>query len=95
MQLNIPVLADYEMIRRKRQARIDYNATRENAKRRSKDYVIGDEVLILNDKARKLDQRAIGPFTIQQVHANRTVTITRTPDVYERINIRRFKPFYR
>ena len=84
-----------EMIRRKRQARIDYNADRENAKRKSKDYVIGDEVLIINEKARKLDERAIGPFTVQQVHANGTVTITRTPDVYERLNIRRLKPYQR
>ena len=31
MQINIPILADYEMIRQRQQARIDYNADQENA----------------------------------------------------------------
>ena len=39
--------------------------------------------------------RAVGPFTIEQVHANGTVTIMRRPNVYERINIRRIIPYTR
>ena len=93
MQLNIPILADYEMIRQRRQARIDYNATRENAKQRFKDYNVGDEVLILKEDPTKMEDRAIGPFTVQQVHTNGTVTILRNAGVYERINVRRLKPY--
>ena len=95
MLLNIPILANYEMIRRKRQARIAYNVDRENAKRTRKDYVAGDEVLILSENPRKLDPRAVGPFVIQQVHTNGTVTILRNENVYERINVRRIKPYNR
>ena len=95
MQLNIPVIADMEMIRRRRQARIDHNNDRENAKRLRKDYNVGDEILIIKERPGKLEARAIGPFQIQQTHTNGTVTIMRTPGVYERINIRRIKPFIR
>jgi hypothetical protein len=41
----------------------------------------------------KLEDKAIGPFTIHQVHVNGTVTIQRTPYVRERINIRRIRPY--
>ena len=95
MQLNIPILADYEMIRQKRQARIDYNAKRENARRRFRDYTVGDEVMILVDRPGKLDERAHGPYTVQQTHTNGTVTILRNAGVYERINVRRIKPYRR
>ena len=93
MQLNIPIIADYEMIRQRRQARIDYNAERKNAKRQFRDYSPGDEVLIRKEDPHKMEDRAIGPFTVHQVHTNGTITIMRTPGVYERINVRRVKPY--
>jgi hypothetical protein len=43
----------------------------------------------------KLDHRAVGPYTITQVHANGTLTIEISPCVVERINIRRVKPYRR
>ena len=95
MQVNIPIIANYEMIRNRRQARIDYNADRENAKRKFKDYTAGDEVLILADNPGKLDDRAHGPYVVQQAHTNGTVTILRNAGVYERINVRRLKPYKR
>ena len=95
MQLNIPIHADYEMIRQRRQARVDYNADRENTKRRFKDYWAGDEVMILADNPGKLDKRAHGPYVVQQVHTNGTFTILCNAGVYERINIRRIKPYRR
>ena len=93
MQLNIPILADYEMIRAKRQARINYNAEQEQAKRLTKDYTVGDQVLIITDDTTKLEDRAHGPYTIQQVHTSGTVMILCTPTVYKRINIRHIKPY--
>ena len=95
MQINIPILADYEMIRQRRQARIDYNADRENAKRCFKDYTAGEEVMILVQDPGKLEERAHGPYVIQQVHTNGTLIILRTPGVYERINVRHVKPYHR
>ena len=41
----------------------------------------------------KLDPRFIGPFVIQVVHANGTLTIARTEHVSERINLRRVRPY--
>ena len=36
---------------------------------------------------------ATGPHVIQQTHINGTVTIERRPGVYERVNIRRIRPY--
>jgi hypothetical protein len=95
MQLNIPVVANYEMIRNRRQARIDYNLERENRRRRFKDYNVGDEVLLIKDRPDKLETKTEGPFTVQQIHVNGTITILRREGVYERVNIRRVKPYNR
>ena len=38
-------------------------------------------------------QNGLGPFVIVSVHVNGTVVIQRQPNVEERINIRRLKPF--
>jgi hypothetical protein len=42
-----------------------------------------------------LEEGAIGPFVIQQVHVNGTLTILCTDDVYERIDIRQVNPYHR
>ena len=93
MVLPIPLIANYENFRARRQARIDENSCKENLRRRFKDYTAGDEILILSYKPNKLEPRATGPFVITQVHANGTVTIQRNDHVYQRINIRRVKPY--
>jgi hypothetical protein len=94
MQLNIPIIADMEMIQAKKQARINYNAEQSNLKRCFKDYQVGDQVFVLKDAGRKLDSTVEpGPScVIQQVHANGTITIQRNEGIYEQINIRRIKP---
>ena len=51
--------------------------------------------MILLENPAKLDARAEGPFIIEQVHTNGTVSITRAPNIVERINVRRLKPYYR
>jgi transposase InsO family protein len=96
MFLDIPLLADLETIRNKRQVLIDENLRRQNLKRRSFDYQVGQQVLILNSDIHpaKLDPTSVeGPFPIVQVHTNGTVTIQRSAVVTERINIRRLRPF--
>ena len=93
MILPIPILADLAQIRERRQALIDQNAVRENQRRRFVDYAIGDQVLKLADANRKLDPRALGPFTVTTVHTNGNLTIELENNLYERINIRRVKPF--
>jgi transposase InsO family protein len=89
----IPLLINYNRLREKRQVQIDENNRRANLKRRFMDYQPGQQVLVLKHNPGKLEDRAIGPFTIHQVHVNGTVTIQRTQYVRERINIRRIRPY--
>ena len=95
MLLPIPIIADYNTIRERRQAVIDDNARRENLRRRTRDYHVGDEVLLILKNPDTLQERAIGPYTIEEVHVNGTVTVPRTANVLEWFNIRRLKPYNR
>ena len=95
MFINIPYVADILTISRSRQALIDSRLLKENAKRISHDYCIGESVmkksiLSLSDK---LLPSFTGPYIIEQVHTNGTCTIRLTPNQTERINIRRLKPY--
>jgi len=93
MLLPIPILTDFNLIRQRRQAVIDENNRRANLRRRFHDYHIGDNILILTYDPTKLEDRAKGPYPITEVHVNGTVTIERAPGVFERINIRRIRPY--
>ena len=95
MLLDIPFVADLMLLRDKRQALIDYSLRRENNRRRSHDYAIGDLVLELIPKEKQATLGLVtkGPFCVVQVHTNGTLTIERSPNVIERVNIRNFRPF--
>ena len=92
--LPVPIAADYNLIRERRQAVIDDNNRRANLRRRFHDYSVDDQVLLILPKTSKLREKTSGPFRITQVHINGTVTIERLPNVYERVNVRRLKPFF-
>ena len=94
MFLNIPLIANLQTIRDRRQILIDENLRRQNLKRRSFDYAVGQRVLVKVPMPGKLDQRATGPFLIHQVHANGTLTIQRNLNIQERINVRRVIPYH-
>ena len=93
MMLDVPLIVDMERLREKRQAIIDEQTRRQNQKRVGFDYQPGQKCLILAYKPDKLEPRAEGPFDIVRVHVNGTVTIQRRPNVLERINIRRIRPY--
>lgn len=97
MILPIPLIANFELIRQRRQAIVDDNSRRQNLRRHFHDYNVGDEVLIVdrNKNRPTLAPIASGPYVVQQSHVNGTVTILRAPNVYERINIRRLRPYHR
>jgi hypothetical protein len=95
MFLDIPIIANLQTIRDRRQVLINENLRRQNLKRRSFDYQPQQEVLVRIPNPTKLQDRAEGPYTIQQVHTNGTLTIQRAPHVTERINIRRVIPYRR
>jgi hypothetical protein len=76
MFLDIPLIADLATIQERRQILIDERLRRSNMKRRLFDYEIGQQVLLfLTDKLGKMKAKAIGPFPIQQVHANGNITV--------------------
>ena len=95
MFLDIPLEADFVQLSERRQATIDRNLLSANNKRRTYDYKVGDEVLKLIPDPNKLSPRAEGPYRIITVHTNGTLTIRLTPQVNERIGIRRVKPYRR
>jgi transposase InsO family protein len=95
MMLNIPIVADWELMKQRRQLQIDIDAAAANAKRHDKEYQAGDEVLLIKENPKKLEARAFGPFTVIDRHLNGTITIERQPGVFERISVRRVKPYKR
>jgi hypothetical protein len=95
MFIDLPFVVDLLLLRNKRQALIDYNLRRENAKRRNFDYEPGMEVLELTPNPTKLGKLTRGPFMIERVHCNGTITIRRNANVVDRINIRNVRPFRR
>ena len=95
MFIDVPLISNLAAIRDRRQQLIDENLIRENKKRREFRYQAGQEVLLKSVDPRKMDPKAHGPYTIQQVYPNGTIDVARNPHVSERINIRRVIPFRR
>lgn len=92
MFLDIPMMADLLLLQKTRQLKIDERLLRANAKRLFKDYKVGDRVYALTDRKSKVQPVYKGPFEVETVHTNGTVTIRRGPNIRERINIRQLKP---
>ena len=93
MLLNIPLIADFEMLRQKRQALIDRNLIAANRKRISHDYQPGQQVLKAIYSPSKMQPSFEGPFDIIRAHTNGTITIRRANGVEERLNIQRVRPY--
>ena len=95
MVLDIPLITDLQLIQERRQHLIDDRLIAANRCRFSYDYNVGEEVLKLIYKPDKLESRTIGPYPIERVHANGTLTIRLSPHVIERVSLRRVKPYRR
>ena len=55
---------------------------------------VGQRVSLKLDSKSKLGDETAGPFPIETVHTNGTLTVRRRPNMTERINIRRLRPLY-
>ena len=93
MLLNIPLIADFKLLRDRRQAVINANLAKENKRRIQHDYQPGDQVLKAVWEPTKLEPRFEGPYTLTKVHVNGNVTMQVTPHTTERLNVRRIKPY--
>jgi hypothetical protein len=92
------VQIDWNSINQECRKQLEASNNKENKTRINKNYLPGDQVLIVldSDERRsqpKLNQPTKGPYTITRVHTNGTVEIDRG-HFTETINIRRLKPFY-
>ena len=85
-------IADWQLIKHRKQQMINKNNERENAKRLAYDYKVGDKVLIYTPDPNKMEQPREGPYSITVVHTNGTVTLQKGP-VTQRYNIRQIVPF--
>lgn len=93
MVLDIPIIANLEILRRKRQELIDGNLRRKNMSRKEHKHKIVDQILVRADDPHKLDPQTKVPFTITATHTNGTVSLTTAPHITQTINIRRIIPF--
>ena len=96
MILPVQYKADWATITLKKQKRIDESNRRENSKRISIQYKEGD--LVLLNKPEILPKLALpraGPYLIEEVHDNGTVTIAKSMAVTDRVNIRRLQPYHK
>ena len=93
MFLDVPYVADWQLIQQRRQQLVDEARRKINLKRRSYDYVVGQQVLKNIHAPTKLGLRKEGPYTITQVHTNGNITMELRPGVTERINICRVSPY--
>jgi hypothetical protein len=94
MILDIPLIADFRALQEQRQLLIDQRLIEANRKRFSHDYRVGDQVLKLAYKPSKwLQSCTEGPYRIETVHQNGTLTIRLNPTTLERLSIRRVKPY--
>ena len=94
MLFDIPYLADWTDIGRRRQQQVDKSNALENKHRLSHDYKVDDKVLIVkNGIIRKVEDPNEGPYTITQVHTNGTVRMQRG-GISERLHIRRLHPYF-
>jgi hypothetical protein len=93
MSLDVPLIADIIAITNRRQVVVNESLRKSNLSRRTYDFRVNDQVLVKAYQPDKLDELFEDPYTITTVHVNGTVTIQRTHNVVERLNIRRIKPY--
>ena len=92
MLFNLTSVVDWRVSTTANQLQVDIDNSRENTKRVTHDYAIGNQVYVETTGIyRKLDYKKQGPCIITEVFTKDTVRV-QCGQVNERINIRRLKP---
>jgi hypothetical protein len=90
-------IANWDLLRQRRQHATDLNTARENRARKAHKYKVGDRVVIVNTGvASKLACPTTGPYVLTETkwqNFKGTVTIRRSPTSTEKINVRRLRPY--
>ena len=91
---NLGSVVDWKVVTAANQRQVDIDNVRENAKRVTFDYAIGNRVYVeMTGIYRKLDYRKQGLYIITEVFKNGTAWVQHV-QVNELINIRRLKPHF-
>ena len=91
--LNVPIEANWKLIKQRKQALINKGNARENSRRKDHTYKIGDKVLLKNAWPTKFNQDAfLGPYKVTAVRDNGTVR-ARKGRITDTFNIRNLVPF--
>ena len=97
MLFDIPFLANWTEIGRRRQELVDSSNARENRRRVPFDYQPGTKVLVIKNTdgkpLPKAEDKNEGPYEVTHVYTNGTVRIQRGT-INERLNIRRLTPYF-
>jgi hypothetical protein len=95
MYLDIPLIANILTLADLKQKQIDKRLMRANAKRKTHDCQVSDQLLIKRalDASSKLEPTYKGPYPILQVHTNGTVTVLLQPNATERYNVHCITPY--
>ena len=94
MLFDIPYVADWNEIGRRRQKQVECTNDRKNKRQLPHDYAVGHKILIIKDGIlQKVEDKHEGAYTMTQVYYNGTVRIQRGSSVNKRINIRRLTPY--
>ena len=88
MLMNLPLIADLDAIRDRRQQRIDGNLIKSNNKRVDYNYQVGEMVKVKVWDPAKMEARFKGPYQIMQTLTNGTVKLQTGPGITTPYNIR-------
>ena len=94
MLFDIPYIANWSEIGKRRQNQVDNQTIKENSKRIDFDWKVGQKCLVVKGGIlRKAEDPQDGPYKITEVFTNGTVRIQRGT-INERLNIRRLLPYF-
>jgi len=90
--------ANWKVIRDRKQARIDYNNKRENAKRIAHEYNVNDKVMLRDKAPDEVDNKFgspewEGPYRIVTINKQNGTVRLQNGSVIQTYNIRKIKPF--
>jgi hypothetical protein len=92
MILNIKHVANWELIRQRKQTRINKNNKKEIAKRIPYDYKVGQKVFLKRGNENKYEAPYKGPYPILKLNNNGTVRL-KVGAVTNTYNVRRLTPY--
>ena len=93
MLMDVPLIADLDAIRGRRQQLINDNLIRLNNKRADHNYSVNDRVLLRVSDPVKMEYRFTGTYRIARIFVNGTIDLELEPTIVRRFSIRKLVPY--